>query len=58
MLLLINALFFLPQRTTTSYYVLNSVIYGAFLFLCSGYIVSDLKDLLGRRRRRSGKPEA
>ena len=51
-LLLLNALYYLPGRTTTSYFVINYVMYGSFLGLCVGYLVSDLRALLRRRRDR------
>jgi len=56
-LLGINACFYLPRHVSTSYFALNYVMYGAFLAVCIGYIVSDVKELRSaRRRRRSDRP--
>ena len=57
-LLALNALFFLPQRMTTSYYAMNYIIYGAFMLLCLGYIAGDVRALLARRRRHSDTPSS
>lgn len=56
-LLLINSLFYLPGRVTTSYYLINYLMYGSFLLLCSGYIVSDVRALLAKRRAGKSDPE-
>jgi hypothetical protein len=55
-LLAINSLFYAPGRVTTSYYVLNYLMYAAFLALCIGYLVKDARELLADRRTRSDKP--
>jgi hypothetical protein len=58
-LLGINACFYIPGHVSTSYFVLNYLMYGAFLAFCVGYTLSDAKELLAaRRRRRSDTPSA
>jgi hypothetical protein len=56
-LLGINACFYFPVHVSTSYFALNYIMYGAFLAVCVGYILSDVKELRSaRRRRRSDRP--
>ena len=57
-LLGVNTFFYVPGHVTTSYFVLNYLMYGAFFALCLGYLVKDARELLERRRTRSDTPSA
>ncbi len=41
-LLLLNAGFYVPERTTAAYFIINYAIFGLFCALCVGYLVADV----------------